>query len=63
MLRIKQLLSLFALFGLATFAHASEGGGVAPTAAKLVDFGNGWAITNSMATGWLVSAVLISFSG
>jgi F-type H+-transporting ATPase subunit a len=59
MLRIKQLLSLFALFGLATFAHASEGGGVAPVAAKLVDFGHGWAITNSMATGWLVSAVLI----
>lgn len=59
MSRIKQLLSLIAVFGFATFAHASEGGGVAPAAAKLVDFGNGWAITNSMATGWLVSAVLI----
>jgi len=59
MLRIKQLSSLFAVFGFATFAHASEGGGVSPAAAKLVDFGNGWAITNSMATGWLVSAVLI----
>src|SRR6478735_6142836 len=59
MSRTKQLLSLFAVFGLATFAHASEGGGVSPAAVKLVDFGNGWAITNSMATGWLVSAVLI----
>jgi len=39
--------------------HASEGEGVAPAAAKLVDFGNGWAITNSMATGWVVSAILI----
>jgi len=59
MLRIKQLLSLLAVFGLATFAYASEGEGVAPAAAKLVDFGHGWAITNSMATGWLVSAALI----
>jgi len=39
---------------------ASEGQGVAPAAAKLYDFGNGWAITNSMATGWTVSAVLIA---
>ena len=39
---------------------ASEGQGVAPAAAKLYDFGNGWAITNSMATGWSVSAVLIA---
>jgi F-type H+-transporting ATPase subunit a len=60
MLRIKQLLSLLAMFGLATFAHASEGEGVAPAAAKLVDFGNGWAITNSMATGWAVSAFIIA---
>ncbi|MEJ1973769.1 MAG: hypothetical protein WDM96_15295 [Lacunisphaera sp.] len=33
---------------------------VAPAAAKLVDFGNGWAITNSMATGWAVSALLVA---
>ena len=33
--------------------------GVSPRAAKLVDFGNGWAITNSMVTGWAVSAVLV----
>jgi F-type H+-transporting ATPase subunit a len=35
--------------------------GVAPGAAKLIDFGHGWAITNSMATGWVVSALLVTF--
>lgn len=59
MLRITKLLGLLALLGFATHAHASEGEGVAPAAAKLVDFGNGWAITNSMATGWAVSAFII----
>ena len=43
----------------AAVAQAKEGEGVAPAAAHLVDFGNGWAITNSMATGWAVSTVLI----
>jgi F-type H+-transporting ATPase subunit a len=33
--------------------------GVAPSAAKLIDFGNGWAITNSMATGWAISLLLV----
>lgn len=59
MFRITKLLGLLALLGFATHAHASEGEGVAPAAAKLVDFGNGWAITNSMATGWAVSAFII----
>ena len=59
MFRITKLLSLFALLGFATHAYANEGEGVAPAAAKLVDFGNGWAITNSMATGWAVSAFII----
>jgi F-type H+-transporting ATPase subunit a len=59
MLRITKLLSFATVLGLATFAHASEGEGVAPAAAKLVDFGNGWAITSSMATGWAVSAFII----
>lgn len=59
MLRITKLLSFASVFGLATFAQASEGEGVAPAAAKLVDFGNGWAITSSMATGWVVSAFII----
>ena len=34
--------------------------GVAPSAAKLVDFGHGWAITNSMATSWAVSLALVA---
>jgi F-type H+-transporting ATPase subunit a len=59
MLRINKLLSFAPLLGLATLAHASEGEGVAPAAAKLVDFGGGWAITSSMATGWVVSAFII----
>jgi F-type H+-transporting ATPase subunit a len=33
---------------------------VAPSASKLIDFGNGWAITNSMATGWIMSAALVA---
>ena len=41
-------------------AFASEGEGVAPSAAKLVDFGGGWAISNSMVTGWAVSALLVA---
>jgi F-type H+-transporting ATPase subunit a len=62
MLRINHLLSLSAVFGLATLAHANEaeGEGVAPAAAKLEDFGHGWAITNSMVTGWAVSALIIA---
>lgn len=35
--------------------------GVAPSAAKLIDFGHGWAITNAMATGWVMSALLVAF--
>ncbi len=59
MRRIYLLLALALGLGFATLAHASEGEGVAPAAAKLVDFGHGWAITNSMATGWVVSACLV----
>jgi F-type H+-transporting ATPase subunit a len=59
MSRITKLLSFVSPLVFATLAHASEGEGVAPAAAKLVDFGNGWAITNSMATGWAVSALII----
>lgn len=33
---------------------------VASSAAKLIDFGHGWAITNSMATGWAVSLLLVA---
>jgi F-type H+-transporting ATPase subunit a len=56
----KNIIATFAALMGAVAMFASEGQGVAPTAAKLYDFGNGWAITNSMATGWTVSAVLIA---
>lgn len=59
MLHAKKILGLLASLGAATAAFASEGGGVSPVATKLVDFGHGWAITNSMATGWVVSLLLI----
>jgi F-type H+-transporting ATPase subunit a len=38
---------------------AAEGEAVSAKAAVLVDLGGGWAITNSMATGWAVSALII----
>ena len=50
---LQEIPGLTTALSVATLAHASEGEGVAPAAAKLVDFGNGWAITNSMATGWV----------
>ena len=56
---VKKLLGLAAPLSVATVAFASEGEGVAAAANKLVDFGNGWAITNSMATGWVTSAAII----
>jgi F-type H+-transporting ATPase subunit a len=59
MLSVKKLLGFAVAVVAASSAFAAEGEGVAPAAAKLVDFGNGWAITNSMATGWAVSAILI----
>ena len=59
MLPIKKLLGFASALAVTTGAFASEGGGVAPAAAKLVDFGHGWAITNSMATGWGISLLLI----
>ncbi|MBL9216291.1 MAG: F0F1 ATP synthase subunit A [Opitutaceae bacterium] len=60
MLHLRKVFGFLAAIGLATVSFASEGGGVAPAASKLVDFGNGWAITNSMATGWATSLVLIT---
>lgn len=38
-----------------------RGEGVDPSAARLIDFGHGWAITNSLVTGWAISAVLVAF--
>jgi F-type H+-transporting ATPase subunit a len=58
---VKKLLGLAAALSFATVSFAAEEGeGVAPAAAKLADFGNGWAITNSMATGWAVSAIIVA---
>ncbi len=57
MLRTTKFLALFATLATATIVRAE---GVNPAAAKLVDFGGGWAITNSMATGWVISALLIA---
>lgn len=59
MLRVKNLATFLSFAALCATASASEGGGVSPSAAKLVDLGHGWGITNSMLTGWCVSAVLI----
>ncbi|MES1194498.1 MAG: hypothetical protein ABUL65_01300, partial [Opitutus sp.] len=57
---VKKLLGLAAALSFATVSFAAEESeGVAPAAAKLVDFGNGWVITNSMATGWAVSAFIL----
>lgn len=58
MLRISKLTTL--LSGSLLSASALRAEGVAPSAAKLVDFGNGWAITNSMATGWTISLLLVA---
>jgi F-type H+-transporting ATPase subunit a len=61
MLRVPKLATLTALFFSGTFAFAGEGAGVSPKASKLIDLGNGWAITNSMVTGWVVSVSIILF--
>lgn len=59
MSRVKILLCLF-VAGVCSGAVA-RAEGVAPSAAKLVDFGGGWSITNAMATGWVLSALLLTF--
>src|ERR1700712_3982600 len=59
MLNVKKFLCFCSALSAATLSFAAEGEGVAPSAAKLVDFGHGWVITNSMATGWVTSAFII----
>jgi F-type H+-transporting ATPase subunit a len=54
---LKPFLLLF-LFLAGLTPLAAEG--VDPSAAKLVDFGHGWAITNAMATGWIISGLLVT---
>lgn len=61
MFRVPPLAAAVLCLFTSTPAFAAEGEGVAPSAAKLVDFGGGWAITNSMATGWVFSALLVAF--
>ncbi len=51
------LATLLASLALAPTAFAED---VAPRAAKLIDFGGGWVITNSMATGWMISGLLVA---
>jgi F-type H+-transporting ATPase subunit a len=60
MFRVPKLASLaaFLLAGVPVFA--AEGEGVSPSAAKLIDLGGGWAITNSMVTGWVFSGLLVA---
>ena len=58
MSRIFKHTALFLALACGISARASEG--VAPAASKLVDFGNGWAITNSMVTGWVISLLLVA---
>lgn len=60
MFRVTRLATFSFLSAISLPTFAAEGGGVAPSAAKLVDFGGGWAITNSMATGWVFSALLVA---
>ena len=61
MSRSYKLMFLLASLGAPVGVAASESEGVAPSAAKLIDLGHGWAITNSMVTGWTVSALLVAF--
>lgn len=58
MSRVHRIALLFLPLVVGAAPLAAEG--VAPSAAKLVDIGGGWAITNSMITGWAVSALLLT---
>lgn len=60
MFRVPQLAALLATLAIGNSSFAAESeSGVAPSAAKLIDFGNGWAITSSMVTAWAVSLLLV----
>jgi len=52
MSRVLKLVFLFILLLTAQTGFAGEDVSVSPMASKLQDFGGGWAITNSMLTGW-----------
>lgn len=55
--RVTKLATVLIAFAMSVSPLFAES--VAPSAAKLIDFGNGWAITNSMATGWAISLLLV----
>jgi len=57
MSRATKLATLLLSFVFGLTPLAAEG--VAPSAAKLIDFGHGWSITNSMVTGWVISILLV----
>lgn len=57
--RVLPSILILAAFALGATPLAAEG--VAPGAARLFDFGNGWVITNAMATGWAMSLLLVLF--
>jgi F-type H+-transporting ATPase subunit a len=57
MFRILKLTTLFITLTCGITSLAAQD--VAPSASKLVDLGNGWAITNSMVTGWVISLLLV----
>lgn len=59
MSRVKKIAVLLLCSMLGLTPLAAEGG-VAPNAAALKEFGHGWAITNSMLTGWAVSILLVA---
>ena len=59
MSRVTKLATVFTSLSLGSSLFAAEGEGVAPSAARLIDLGNGWAITNSMVTGWAISILLV----
>lgn len=58
MSRVHKLVLFLLTFVCGLSPLAAEG--VDPSAAKLLDFGHGWAITNSMATGWAISLLLVA---
>lgn len=60
MLRAKKVALVAASLATAMPAFAAEGEAVSAKAAILVNLGGGWAITNSMLTGWAVSALIVS---
>lgn len=60
MSRVSHFATIFAPLVLSSTLLAADDKGVAPSAARLIDFGHGWTITNAMATGWVISGLLVA---